>query len=70
MERANFTRTFIKEEKEWHQLFGEEATKWFKKNCYWIAYKYSRGAIDYAWSIAQKTNDHDFTHFINNAKKL
>ena len=68
MEKASFTKKFIVENKEWFQLFGEEATKFFGKNCYWIPYKYARGKIDYAWSIAQKTNDKNFTHFLNNMK--
>lgn len=56
-------------EKEWHQVFGEEATKWFNVNCYWIAWRYKRSQIDYAWSIAEKENDHTLSHFIQNLNK-
>jgi hypothetical protein len=66
MKKIVINKTFTKEDKEWFQLFGEEATKWFGKNCYWVPWKYSRAKIDYAWSIAQKERDKNFAHFIHN----
>jgi len=69
MQKIQFKKTFTKEDKEWFQLFGEVATKWFDTNCHWIPWKYRREAIDRAWHIVQKNGDHELSHFITEIKR-
>ena len=69
MKKLSIERTFTRTNKEWYQLFGEEATAFFKQNCHWIPWKFTRLKIERAWSIAQKEKDNNFTHFMNNLHK-
>jgi len=62
--------SFTKE--EWWQLMGKELTTFFGTSCYWIPWKVpeaTRDRLERAYDIAQKTDNHDLSHFINNVKK-
>jgi hypothetical protein len=70
MKKELFTKTFtVDKHTEWYKLAGEEMTAWFGTSCYWIPWKFERTVIDRAFAIAQKTNDHNFSHFLQTIKK-
>ena len=64
--KKNFT---VQKETEWWKEAGKVVTSFFGTNCFWIFWKYDRAKIERAFHIAEKENDHNFTHFMNNITK-
>jgi hypothetical protein len=57
-------RTFTIEKKH-TDPFGEAMTAFFGKNCYWLK-KFNRARVERAFDIAQKNNDKNFGHLMQN----
>jgi len=73
MKQITFQKTFTIEKIEKgtrpKDLLGDSLTAFFGKPLYWVKNKYNTARVERAFHLAEKANDHDFTHFMQNVLK-
>ena len=72
MKKLSSNRTFTFTKEEWWQLMCKEMTAFYGKSCYFIPWKVpeaTRDRMERAFQIAQKENDRELSHLLNNIKR-